>query len=168
MVLSQRPPAQSPLFAPPEIKEFAPVLKPGDRLTFLLRANATRTEKTGGTSARGREKKRHIDLVMDALPPKGERAEARADVAQSVAERWLQGQGERNGFITGRVICSDYTVSVLPGHTGKRKGQPQFGIFDLTGILTVTDPASFLTRLAAGFGRAKAFGCGLMLIRRAP
>ena len=34
-------------------------------------------------------------------------------------------------------------------------------------LIEVTDPPAFLARLAAGFGRAKAFGCGLMLIRRA-
>ena len=43
----------------------------------------------------------------------------------------------------------------------------QFGILDLTGLLEVTDPPLFLSHLAAGFGRAMAFGCGLMLIRRA-
>lgn len=55
----------------------------------------------------------------------------------------------------------------LPGHGGPRRGQPQFGILDLRGSLTVTEPATFLAALARGFGRAKAFGCGLMLIRRA-
>jgi len=38
----------------------------------------------------------------------------------------------------------------------------------MTGALEIADPAAFLARLAQGFGRAKAFGCGLMLIRRAP
>ncbi|WP_243641924.1 type I-E CRISPR-associated protein Cas6/Cse3/CasE [Rhodovulum steppense] len=45
--------------------------------------------------------------------------------------------------------------------------QPQFGILDLEGRIEVTDPEALLARLARGFGRAKAFGCGLMLIRRA-
>jgi CRISPR system Cascade subunit CasE len=35
-------------------------------------------------------------------------------------------------------------------------------------VLTVRNPASFLATLGQGFGRARAFGCGLMLIRRAP
>ena len=38
---------------------------------------------------------------------------------------------------------------------------------DLTGEIAVTDPKAFLAKLAQGFGRAKGFGCGLMLIRRA-
>ena len=35
------------------------------------------------------------------------------------------------------------------------------------GVVEVTDPTAFLSRLAQGFGSAKAFGNGLMLIRRA-
>lgn len=37
------------------------------------------------------------------------------------------------------------------------------------GVVTkiVTDSIAFVTKLGQGFGRARAFGCGLMLIRRA-
>ncbi len=41
------------------------------------------------------------------------------------------------------------------------------GVLDLEGEIEVTDPAAFATALAQGFGRAKAWGCGMMLIRRA-
>jgi CRISPR system Cascade subunit CasE len=34
-------------------------------------------------------------------------------------------------------------------------------------VLEVVSPDVFLEALARGFGKAKAFGCGLMLIRRA-
>ena len=63
--------------------------------------------------------------------------------------------------------AGDFSTDVLPGSCGPRKGQPQFGILDLTGRIEIADPAVFLALLARGFGRAKAFGCGLMLIRRA-
>lgn len=138
-------------------------------MAFALRANATRTEKTGGMSAGGREKKRHFDLVMDRLRlvPKDERAAVRMKLAQEVATDWLTAQGARHGFAPDHVALADYGVAVLPGFKGPRQGQPQYGILDLAGILTVSDPAAFLTALGHGFGRAKAFGCGLMLIRRA-
>ena len=42
-----------------------------------------------------------------------------------------------------------------------------FSVLDLEGVLEVIDPAMFLQHLSTGFGRAKAFGCGLMLIRQA-
>lgn len=176
--LSARPPNAMDLFEPHESRPFAPDLSPGDRLAFALRANATRTEKTGGLSSGGKEKKRHIDLVMDALHaipgraalPEGadsQRAPERMARAQEAGRAWLEGQGTRAGF---RVIAAEaegYRTEVLPGHRGPRKGQPQFGILDLTGRIEITDPVAFLGQLGQGFGRAKAFGCGLMLIRRA-
>lgn len=161
-LLSQRPPSPSRLFEPPEARPFAPVLVAGDRLAFALRVNATRDRAHA-------EKDRRVDVVMHALRdvPPGERAEHRMQVAQAAATDWLAGQGARSGFAAAEVLVGDYSVAALPGHRGRRKGQPQYGILDLTGLLSVTDPAAFLSRLAAGFGRAKAFGCGLMLIRRA-
>ena len=38
---------------------------------------------------------------------------------------------------------------------------------DFEGQLEVTDPVVFLEKVKAGFGPQKAFGCGLMLLRRA-
>jgi CRISPR system Cascade subunit CasE len=48
----------------------------------------------------------------------------------------------------------------------RKAGQMRIGVLDFDGVLTVTDPQRFLAALAAGFGRAKAYGCGLMLIAR--
>ena len=41
-----------------------------------------------------------------------------------------------------------------------------YSTLDFEGILTVRDPDSFLAAIARGFGAAKSYGCGLMLIRR--
>ena len=41
----------------------------------------------------------------------------------------------------------------------------QFSSVDYTGMLTVTDPGLFLQRLSQGYGKSRAFGCGLMLIK---
>ena len=91
LALSPRPPADAALFEPPEVSEYAPDLRAGDRLAFVLRANATRTV----TDPDGR--KRHRDVVMEALHPlpKGARAEARLDLAQTAGAAWLAGQGTR-------------------------------------------------------------------------
>ena len=159
LTLSARPPAPSDLFEAAEVKDFAPQLESGDRLSFVLRANATRDRKGVG----------RVDVVMDALHalPKDARASERMALAQQEGAAWLARQGEAAGFHLIGVEISDYSVSALPGHRGGRRGQPQFGVLDMTGTLEVADPAVFLARLAQGFGRAKAFGCGLMLIRRA-
>lgn len=157
LVLSPRAPGPSPLFDPPEATGFAPVLAPGDRLAFVLRANATRTI----TEADG--KKRHRDVVMEALAPvpKAARADLRMELAQSAGLVWLEGQGARAGF---RVLHADVTAYRV---VETRKRGPRFGVLDLEGLIEVTDPGAFVPKLAQGFGRAKAFGCGLMLIRRA-
>ena len=159
MTLSARAPIANELFAPPEVKEFAPALVEGDTLAFALRANATRDRKGKG----------RVDVVMDALTavPKQDRAAQRMALAQEEGAAWLARQGEKSGFRLTAVEIQDYAAVTLPNYRGKRAGQPQFGILDMVGQLEVTDPVAFLARLADGFGRAKAFGCGLMLIRRA-
>lgn len=156
LVLSPRAPARTPLFEPPEVQSFAPALTAGDRLSFLLRANATRTV----TGADG--KKRHLDVVMDALHPlpRAERAAARMGVAQTAGRSWLEGQGARAGFAVHEAAVTTYRV------VQARPRGPRFGVIDLEGVIELSDPAAFLARLVQGFGRAKAFGCGLMLIRR--
>lgn len=167
MVLSPRPPGQGALFEPPEVKEFDPALAAGDRLTFVLRANATRTVKVDELAPNGNRKRKHIDLVMDRLRGmEGARASQRMAAAQEAAESWMAGQGARHGFALRAVNVSGYSVSVVPGLSGRKGRRPQFGVLDMEGQLEVTDPSAFLSRLAAGFGRAKSFGCGLMLIRR--
>ncbi len=162
LTLSSRPPVQTDLFEPHQVKEFAPTLSPGDRLDFQLRCNATR-QKRG-------DKPQRVDVVMDALSalPPAERATQRMRLASQEGRAWLARLGKKSGFLVQEAEAADYSTEVLPRHRGPRKGQPQFGILDLTGRIEITDPAAFLAQVAAGFGRAKAFGCGLMLIRRAP
>lgn len=161
LTLSARPPQAMDLFAPHEVKPFAPVLVPGQRLDFVLRANATRMK---------RDTRRRVDVVMDALHdlPGGTRAPERLAAASREGAAWLGRQGVAAGFRVEAAAASDYATVALPAYRGPRKGQPQFGILDLEGRIEVTDPTAFLSHLAQGFGRAKAFGCGLMLIRRAP
>ncbi|WP_347310797.1 type I-E CRISPR-associated protein Cas6/Cse3/CasE [Defluviimonas sp. SAOS-178_SWC] len=155
LVLSERPPVPHPLFETPEVKEFAPVLASGDRLGVVLRANATRQKRSG----------ERVDVVMDAIHalPEGARAPERMEAASREGRAWLERQGEKAGFRVLSALAEDYSTE---GPSGPRKGQPRFGILDLSGRIEVTDPDAFVAQLGRGFGRAKAFGCGLMLIRR--
>jgi CRISPR system Cascade subunit CasE len=158
LTLSARPPVSHDLFEAPQVQEFAPVLAPGARLAFALRVNATRDRVGLG----------RVDVVMDALHqvPIEDRAAARMALAQREGSAWLAGQGERAGYRLLGAQVSDYSAVTLPGFRSRRKGQPQFGILEMAGVLDVVDPAVFVQRLGLGFGRAKAFGCGLMLVRR--
>ncbi|MCM2502576.1 type I-E CRISPR-associated protein Cas6/Cse3/CasE [Aureimonas altamirensis] len=169
LVLSHRPPATdgAGLFLKPETKLFAPMLRAGDALHFALRANATRTRKLVANASGTR-----VDVVMDALHalPSGresdDRRQARMEAAQTAGLEWLARQGERAGFVVTRFTAADYSVVPLPAHRGSREGQPQFGVIEMSGQLTVKDGEALIAQIGQGFGRAKAFGCGLMLIRR--
>jgi len=163
LALSDRPP--NPLHDLFEIdsKDFAPALSAGDRLGFALRANPVVARK-----AEGAKRGKRSDVVMDALHsvPKGaERQQRRPDAVITAGRAWLVRLGERHGFQPDQDVTVDgYETIRIP-----RSGRDliRFGRLDFEGTLTVTDPVIFLAALAKGFGRARAFGCGLMLIRRA-
>lgn len=176
--LSRRPPEdRHGLFdlAPP--KPFAPSMAVGDRLRFSLRANATVAKKLAGGTARGKP----CDVVMDALyrVPKERRGQQRHVEIEAAGMRWLTAQGERHGFalpMPGAHEAEDGDATARPcvrvaGYRTLRidhgSSPARIGLLDFEGELEVRDPAAFVSALGGGFGRAKAFGCGLMLIRRA-
>jgi CRISPR system Cascade subunit CasE len=169
-ILSARLPIdRHELFEFDEPKLFHPSLQVGERFRFLLRANATVTVKVAsgepGAEIKKRRGKRH-DVVMhalSALPKDVKRAEARFDVEQQASLSWLQGQGERSGFAVEQLSCLAYETLRIP----HGKNPIRIGVVDLEGTLTVSNPELFLGQLANGFGRAKAYGCGLMMLRRA-
>ncbi len=166
-LLSQRPPRQtySPWIA--ESKSFDPRLHNGQRLVFNLRANAvvTRRDKEG-------RQIRH-DVVMDLkhrigfkdMPP-AERPSLSA-LIQEAGTAWLQKRAEGNGF---SISPEALRVEGYQQHRAFKKGgrQPiRYSTLDFTGLLTINDAEVFRETLLSGIGPAKAFGCGLLLIRRA-
>ena len=163
LILSARHPADPHgLFEIAEPKVFRPMLAAGDLLGFSLRANPVVRRRD---SSRRRSTKH--DVVMDALRahPAGERAERRLDMVREQGLVWLERQAGKAGFAirpTGVQIDGYEQWRVV------RRGSAamSFSTLDFTGLLTVNDPDTFLSALAQGFGAAKAYGCGLMLIRR--
>lgn len=162
LALSGRPPNPLHDVFDLDTKEFEPRLAVGDRLGFALRANPVVARKQEG-STRG---KRH-DVVMDALhalPAGQERRLARPETVIEAGRAWLARQGDAHGFRPEEGVAVDgYETVRIPRAAGPAL---RFGRLDFGGVLTVTDPQRFLAGLSAGFGRARAFGCGLMLIRR--
>jgi len=162
MTLSRRPPVNIEGLFDLDSQPFAPVLAPGDRLGFTLRANPV----VARAAVPGQRGKRH-DVVMDVLKSvaPGQRAEVRPDAVLTAGRAWLARQGAAHGFQPeGEVAVDGYDRVVIPRETG---ASVTFGVLDISGVLTVEDPARFLAAQEAGFGHARAFGCGLMLIRRA-
>lgn len=166
LILSKRPPdPNSPLFDV-ETKDFAPLLVKGDRLAFSLFANPAINRVDDSRDGKPR---RH-DVVMDALKAfesGTERKEARPRIIEEAGHAWLASRARRSGFALSETdaLRIDGYDSIEIGRAGGRSICASVLQFD--GVLEVEDPHHFLHRIAQGFGRARAFGCGLMLIRRA-
>ena len=147
--------------SPPKV--FDPQLVEGDTLQFSLRANPVVRKRNPS----GERSKKH-DVVMDALYGVGEsqRAASRLPAVQEHGFAWLRRQGERTGF---SVAPSTVRVDGYEQHRIARKGARvmSFSTLDFEGRLTVVTPSSFLNAITRGYGSARAYGCGLMLIRRA-
>ncbi|MGH8457964.1 MAG: type I-E CRISPR-associated protein Cas6/Cse3/CasE [Nevskiales bacterium] len=47
----------------------------------------------------------------------------------------------------------------------RSRGDTHYSTVDFSGVLTIVNPESFGKALFAGIGCAKAFGCGLMLVK---
>ena len=141
--------------------EYRPDLHEGDRLAFKLRANPVVTRKT--------EQGRRHDVVMDAkrrmdwrnLPP--EQRPTLVQLAHDAGSRWLLGRAENLG-------CEfDASTLRVDGHDTwrQRYGKKiELSTLDFEGVLQVTESDRFLGALLNGIGPAKAFGCGLMLVKR--
>ncbi len=188
LVLSaQRPEAPAGGFWCVDPKPFAPALKVGQRLSFRLLASPVVTR---GERVEGKKNKRvhRHDVVMDAarkLAEGGQPLPDPATLARDAGLAWLRAQAQRGGFriVEAPVesIGEDGLIEAEPAsraavrvegyrqHRIARRGATpiRFSTLDFEGLLEVSDPPAFLAKVAAGFGPQKAFGCGLMLLRRA-
>ena len=162
-LLGPKPLEDSPFFAI-ETKPFEPTLSPGDKLAFDLRLNATVDRKVG-VDSQGKAIRQRCDVAMDLLKEEAklDRAGSRMQLAEKAAYDWLAMRAAEHGFHLDTLRLEGYRAESFARRGGKFG---TLGIFDLKGALTITEPNSFLARLRQGFGRGKAFGCGLMLIRR--
>lgn len=163
-ILSARlPEDRHGLFEIAEPKGFTPSLAAGDIRGFALRANPVIRRR----HADRRRSVKH-DVVMDAIRnSEGDRAGIRLRAMHEQGLAWLERQGEKSGF---EILSDRVRIDGYEQHRVTRKGSArarEFSTIDFEGLLTVRDPAALLTAIAHGFGASKAYGCGLMLIRRA-
>jgi len=167
-VLSERVPIDNSgtwVIDPP--KSYNPKLSEGQRLFFTLRANPVVTVKTpAGKQQRHdvvmHEKKR---LGFDKLPA-NEKPQLQS-LIQSSCIQWLQKRSEANGF---DLIKDQVSVEGYQQHESYAKNQKRpvsYSSVDYQGILAVSDPDKFRNTLFHGIGKSKAFGCGLLLVKRA-
>ncbi len=178
-ILSRRPPEDHHALFQIDTKAFEADLAPGDRIGFSLRANPVvqRRRKSGGDNGAVRDKPRPSakdDVVMHALHAlaNANRAEMRSAVAWQAGHAWLLARAERCGFAIEADADTAHQTLRIDGYRQHRlprgRGAPpiRFSTLDFDGELTVVDPAHFIATVAGGIGGARAFGCGLFLIRR--
>lgn len=161
-VLSTREPEPVSGLLECESKSFNPQLELGDRLLFKLRANPTIARKK-----EGEQRSRRHDVLMDTkwrFRQQGSDSPWELQEAMDAsAEQWLESRCAEWGFS----LDTKPQVSGYRQHQWRRKqGQIRFSSVDYEGVITVTDPERLRTALFAGVGRSRAFGCGMLLVRR--
>jgi len=158
--VSVRPPAKVSELWEMETKVFDPRLRAGMMLGFQLRANPVRT----------RDGKRH-DVVMEEKCSLKKNCKPRAkwpleaELVQVAGERWLGERSAKAGIRLHSVCADGYRQHDFSKSAGAK--HIRLSTVDFTGFLEVIEPSVFRDALFSGFGPAKGFGCGLMLIRPA-
>ena len=182
-VVSQRPPTAFSEAWQVQRRVYDPQLQKGQRLSFQLRANPVITKKNDAGKSQ-----RH-DVVMQAkkqlLAEHGLSKEAKwadwkdesnkpllYELVQKRCAVWLDGVAKRNGFEIALMDEEEpqrklQVDAYEQSKAGKRAHNIRFSAVDFSGELLVTNPELFQLALFNGLGHAKAFGCGLLLVRRA-
>ncbi len=149
LIVSQRRPHAASEVWRVETKPYAPVFLEGTRCHFQLRANpVTAVRRSFGRRGRRRD----VMGLAGVSQPAARNAAALA---------WLVARAETIGAGLQAEECEIAEVRTLlvgPG-VGRLRA------VDFRGLLTVTDPARLHAAAIAGIGRAKAYGCGLLLLR---
>ncbi|SJN53739.1 CRISPR system Cascade subunit CasE [Vibrio ruber DSM 16370] len=150
-----------------ESKVFAPQLHAGQKLAYQLRVNPTVCITKDG------RQQRH-DVVMHTkhqLRDEQLQPHVLQQHMDDAVHQWLGHESRLSRWgikLDTQPDIQSYTQhgSYKKNRREQHKHHVRFSSVDVQGILTVTDPERFLSQYAEGFGRAKAMGCGLMLIRR--
>jgi CRISPR system Cascade subunit CasE len=166
-VVSKRPPLSAQPGWQIETKAYELRIEAGTRLRFDLRANPVVTRTVNGKSVRHdvvmHEKKRLLaqrELSHWTDVPHSDRPAA-YDLIHRACTAWLQARAPRLGFeVEAEAISVDGYQ-----RQAEKSGSLRFSTVNFSGLLTVRDAQAFATALCEGIGHAKAFGCGLLLVR---
>ncbi len=167
-LVSEREPLAPSAHWQVQSKPYAPSLAVGDRLSFDLRANpVVSTRNAAGKTARHdvvmqektrllkeRNLARWVDWPITDRP-------ALPDLVHRTCSQWLQARCERLGIA---LEAESLRIEGYEQHRGKH-GALRFSTVDFSGSLRVVDGDALRQALYGGVGHAKAFGCGLLLLR---
>lgn len=149
---------------PPKV--YDPHLSEGQKLFFMLRVNPVVIVTTESG-----KKQRH-DVVMQKkkrigykylrekeLPPLQQ-------LVQQSSIKWLTARMHTNGFSCEPQQVAADGYQQHRSRINKQQHLIRYSTVDFEGILTVTNNDLFRKALFSGIGKSKAFGCGLLLIKR--
>jgi CRISPR system Cascade subunit CasE len=166
VLLSPRPPTDTHSLFELTCEPLADI-SVGSTFSFQLRVNPVVTSVRAadeldkhGNRARGRK----TDVVQHAMKmlPKGASLAQRAQATYDAGRAWLEAQGSKAGF---KLTIPPVIATYAPAPAEAQKARIiTFTELDCSGQLTVTDAIAFAAKLATGYGSAKAYGNGLMLL----
>ncbi|MDR1423372.1 MAG: type I-E CRISPR-associated protein Cas6/Cse3/CasE [Azoarcus sp.] len=175
-VVSERPASSPGMAWSVRTQPYQPKLQAGDCLRFILRANPVIAVRRDGKSIRHdvvmHEKKRLLaekGVRKWSDLPENERPLS-YELVRQTCQTWLEKRAVEKGFAFD-AHAENFAVDAyqpLRLDTADKKNNDRgirFTSVDFSGILTVTDPERFQKALVEGIGPAKAFGCGLLLVR---
>lgn len=149
-VLQPQSSEQSPLLLAQ--REFVLNVSNGQHLRFRLRANPIKTIKDSSKGTIEKKGKNYTKTVRVPL------------LHEEQQQVWLERKLQDFAQLETLIVQPEPILYFRKAKEG-RSGKIQTVLFD--GVLTVTDAITFKQEVAHGIGPAKAFGCGLMLVRRA-
>ncbi len=154
---------------------YRPIVESGGKFRFELRVNPVVTRKVQAgdlDNIKSRrddvvisEKKKILDQYgvckwSDLSALKDVKIDVH-DLIYSSCLNWIRAREGKLGFrVFGGFRADSYTKN-YPG-----KKSIVFSSVDVSGVLEVTSKEEFTKTLYTGIGRSKAFGCGLLLIKR--
>ncbi len=118
------------------------------------------------------EDTRYADILRHGMAKRDKLDWSLKAVVDRALLRWIERQGKQHGFVLRqerqglpKLQNSSYRWHELnkKGVKGMKSG---FSSIDFTGELQVTDTLKFSKALFSGIGRSRAFGCGLMMVKR--
>ena len=166
-VLSDRKPTKSSdIWLIDVPKNYNPQVSTGQSLFFMLRTNPTITVKTEEGKSLRHDIVMHYKIKTKYKSlPQNERPPMQKIIRESSLQ-WLSSKAEKNGFsFNSEAVIADGYVQHR-NHNKGHKALIRYSTIDFQGVLTVTEPELFYKALYFGIGKSKAFGCGLMLIRK--
>lgn len=154
LVVSQREPVATSFFDV-QTKVYEPKLKVGGHYEFALRANTVVKRRQDGKQTRH-------DIVWAAKSNGDKRADH--EIALDVGTQWLIRKGEECGFrpLTNLIRINEHITRTFRKSKGN---EVTLSSLDFAGVLQVVNVEACESSLLSGIGPAKAYGCGLLLLK---